>query len=77
MSPEQIRGEELDGRSDIYALGVVVFEMLTGALPFGGSFHMIFQGHLHEAVPSVFAYVDDLPDEVDEILRQAMAKNPQ
>ncbi|MBK8900435.1 MAG: protein kinase [Anaerolineaceae bacterium] len=77
MSPEQIKGEELDGRSDIYALGVVVFEMLTGALPFGGNLGMIFQGHLYEPVPSVFSFVSDLPDEVDELLRKAMAKNPE
>ncbi len=76
MSPEQIKGEELDGRSDIYALGVVVFEMLTGSLPYGGNLAMIYQGHLNEPIPSVFLHVDDLPDEVDEILRKAMAKNP-
>ncbi|MCA9919119.1 MAG: protein kinase, partial [Anaerolineales bacterium] len=77
MSPEQIRGEELDGRSDIYALGVMVFEMLTGTLPYGGNnLAMIFQGHLNERIPSVFSRVDDLPDEVDEILQKAMAKNP-
>lgn len=76
MSPEQIRGEELDGRSDIYALGVVTFEMLTGALPYSGTLQMIFEGHLYSAVPSVFAHVDDLPEEVDEALRQALAKQP-
>ncbi|WP_420643343.1 protein kinase domain-containing protein [Candidatus Leptofilum sp.] len=77
MSPEQVMGNDLDGRSDIYALGVVVFEMLTGALPFGGNLGMIFQGHVNEPVPSVFKFVNDLPEEVDEILRKAMAKNPQ
>ncbi|MCC6605147.1 MAG: protein kinase [Anaerolineae bacterium] len=76
MSPEQIKGEEIDGRSDIYALGVVVFEMLTGSLPYGGNLPMIYQGHLNEPIPSVFLHVDDLPDEVDEILRKALAKNP-
>ncbi len=77
MSPEQIRGEELDGRSDTYALGVVVFEMLTGTLPYGGNnLAMIFQGHLNERIPSVFSRVSDLPDEVDEILQKAMAKKP-
>ncbi|MCA9920275.1 MAG: serine/threonine protein kinase, partial [Anaerolineales bacterium] len=77
MSPEQVMGQELDGRSDIYALGVVVFEMLTGTLPFGGNnLALIFQGHVNEPVPSVFSRVDDLPDEVDEILHKAMAKKP-
>lgn len=76
MSPEQIRGEVLDGRSDLYALGVVVFEMLTGSLPYGGNLAMIYQGHLNEPVPSIFSRVDDLPVEVDEILRKAMAKKP-
>ena len=77
MSPEQIMGNDLDGRSDIYALGVMVFEMLTGTLPFGGNnLALIFQGHLHEPVPSVYSRVKDLPDEIDEILQKAMAKNP-
>ncbi|VAW34342.1 hypothetical protein MNBD_CHLOROFLEXI01-3469, partial [hydrothermal vent metagenome] len=76
MSPEQIKGETLDNRSDIYSLGVVVFEMLTGKLPFAGNLNTIVQGHIHEPVPSVFTIVDHLSEEVDEVLRKAMAKEP-
>ena len=77
MSPEQIRGEALDGRSDIYALGVVVFEMLTATLPYGGNNQaVILFGHLNEPIPRVYSRVNDLPDEVDEILQKALAKDP-
>lgn len=76
MSPEQILGDDLDHRSDIYALGVVAFEMLTGRPPFTGNMHTIFQGHLNEDVPRVYAFADGIPDEVDDVLRKAMAKKP-
>ena len=53
MSPEQASAEELDGRSDLYALGVVAYHALTGALPFTGSAHAVLTKHLTEsAVPS-------------------------
>ncbi|MCA9946222.1 MAG: protein kinase, partial [Anaerolineales bacterium] len=77
MSPEQIVGDELDHRSDIYALGVVVFEMLAGRPPFTGNMHTIFQGHLVEEIPRVYSFVDGVPFEVDDVLRKAMAKKPQ
>ena len=77
MSPEQILGEKLDHRSDIYALGVVAFEMLTGRPPFTGNMHTIFQGHLHEEMPRLYAFATGLPDELDDVLRKAMAKKPQ
>lgn len=76
MSPEQITGRMIDGRSDIYSLGVLAFEMLTGVKPFQGNLNTIFQAHIYEKVPGVHNYVDHIPDEVDDVLRQAMAKNP-
>ncbi|HJR80779.1 MAG TPA: protein kinase [Anaerolineales bacterium] len=77
MSPEQVRGdEELDGRSDIYALGVILFEMLTGRGPFHASTPMsVALKHLTDPVPSIRLSRPDLPLEVERILDKALAKD--
>jgi len=77
MSPEQITGKMIDGRSDIYSLGVLVFEMLTGVKPFQGNLNTIFQAHIYEDAPKLYNYIENIPDEVDDVLRRAMAKNPE
>ncbi|HUQ80113.1 MAG TPA: protein kinase [Gemmatimonadaceae bacterium] len=78
MSPEQATGaRDLDARSDIYAFGCVVFEMLTGVPPFrGGSFPVIVTQHLTAETPSARALRPELPAAVDDVLRRAMAKDP-
>ncbi|MEZ4593458.1 MAG: tetratricopeptide repeat protein [Chloroflexota bacterium] len=76
MSPEQITGKMIDGRSDIYALGILVFEMLTGVKPFQGNLNTIFQAHIYEDLPKLYNYLQNVPDEVDDVLRRATAKNP-
>jgi serine/threonine protein kinase/ABC-type glycerol-3-phosphate transport system substrate-binding protein len=76
LSPEQIRLEPASSRSDVYALGIVVFEMLTGEHPFpDSSLTALLDHHVHDAVPSVRTLRPDLSTEVDEVIRRATAKD--
>jgi DNA-binding beta-propeller fold protein YncE len=75
MSPEQARGDKLDARSDIYSFAVVVYEALSGQLPFLAKTSMEYiQKHLTEAPPSIVTVAPRLPPAVGEVLRRAMAK---
>ncbi|MBV8760110.1 MAG: serine/threonine protein kinase [Deltaproteobacteria bacterium] len=74
MSPEQGRGLPLDARSDLYALGVLAFEMLTGNVPYNDDNPMtVIQMHLHGAVPPM---PDTIPYPVQSVVRRAMEKDP-
>jgi predicted Ser/Thr protein kinase len=78
MSPEQLYGKPLDGRSDQYALAVLTFELLTGRNPFAAdSVGEIVQKHCAEAPPSVRACRPDLPPRVGDALTRAMQKRPE
>ena len=75
VAPEQIRGEEVDGRADVYALGCLLFEMLTGSVPFTGVSEVaVVYAHLDEEPPSASERLPGLPPAVDGVLRRAMAK---
>jgi serine/threonine-protein kinase len=77
MSPEQARGEALDPRSDIYSLGVVVFEMLTGRVPFTADTPVgLALKHVTDAPPSPRSIVPDIPVAIEEIILSALAKDP-
>jgi tRNA A-37 threonylcarbamoyl transferase component Bud32 len=78
MSPEQLRGRALDGRSDIYALGMMAFEMLTGELPFKAarSSTEVIQFHLQTVAPAPSSIKPELkiPPEVDQVVLKMVAK---
>jgi len=77
MSPEQIQGHDVDHRADIYALGVMLYEMLIGEPPFtGGSSAEIMAKHLNEPVPGMKGRLTAVPDALTSIVLTAMAKDP-
>jgi len=77
MSPEQIRGKTLDARSDIYALGIVAFEMFTGKLPFQGrNAQEMMIARLRSQPIAIRTLRPDVPDAVEKALTKALQTNP-
>jgi serine/threonine-protein kinase len=77
MSPEQVLGESVDGRSDIYALGVVLYRLLTGSMPFSSdSVTGLINAHVDLPVPDVREVKANIPAVWQEVVAKALAKDP-
>ncbi|MBI5892012.1 MAG: protein kinase [Nitrosomonadales bacterium] len=76
MSPEQFTSQEVDGTSDLYSIGVIAYELLTGRKPFVGSLPVIMQQVVNAEAEKPSSINDKLSPEIDKVLAKAMAKNP-
>jgi serine/threonine protein kinase/tetratricopeptide (TPR) repeat protein len=77
MSPEQCQSHELDATSDVYSLGIVIYEMLTGQVPFRGSSRLatIYQ-QINDPPRPPRALAPEIPDEVEQVILKALSKDP-
>ena len=78
MSPEQARGEShrVDHRADVYSLGVILFEMLTGELPYQGELHLLLEKVRDQNPPSPATFNDAIPDRLAAITQKCLQKHP-
>ena len=78
MSPEQALGEEIDGRSDEYSLGVIFYELLTGQKLFKGDTPIsVIAQHLNSPIPEASLIVPEIPEQVDRVVKKSLAKKPE
>jgi len=78
IAPEQAQGQRVDEHSDVYSLGVVLYELLTSEVPFPGeNFVAVAMRHINEEPPSVLGKRPDVSPRLDEAIRRAMAKQPE
>lgn len=77
MSPEQVRGDRFDHRTDIYSIGITLFEMVHGRAPFEADSTMtLMMKHLNEPVPDLRKLQPDAPEDLIQVIEKALAKNP-
>ena len=78
MAPEQFSGAEVDARADVYALGCVLYDALTGEVPYPrGTVPATMLAHMHEAPPRPTAIAEDVPAGFDRVIARALAKDPE
>lgn len=75
LAPEVPRGGTVDAASDLYSVGCLAFEMLTGRLPFTGSLLEVIKAHIAQPPPELEAFRKDVPERLGEIIRKLLAKN--
>ena len=77
MSPEQGKGDSLDGRSDLYSLGIIFYEMLTGQVPYQDKLPMmVVIKHIRDPLPSARELVPELNDAIERVVSKSLAKEP-
>jgi hypothetical protein len=76
LSPERARGVGDDPRSDLYSIGVIAFELVTGTAPFVGNADEVIRGHLKQTAPAPSKLAPEIPPELDALIVKCMAKKP-
>lgn len=76
ISPEQASARQVDGRSDLYSLGITAYELITGTVPFSGATPQLMIAHLQSPPPPLSTLDPQQPPELDSVLARSLAKNP-